>query len=237
MKRPTIKSMRALAGAAMACIVVLAGAVCFFSKSGAITVSSAENAPAYFGNRESNNVALMFNCYENSEIIEKIAEVLEKNGARATFFVGGCFIKDKPELIARLLSGGHELGNHGYFHKNHSKLSKESNLSEIKNTHSVVKALGGGEMYLFAPPSGDFSKTTLECAKSLGYKTIMWSKDTIDWRDKNAEIVLKRATSNVRGGDFVLMHPKEHTLSALEKILEYYKNAGLNAVTVSECLQ
>ncbi len=237
MKKLTVKSMRAFAGAVMACLVVAAGLVCFFSSGGAITVSSAENAPAYFGNRQSDKIALMFNCYENAEVIEEIAALLEKNGAKATFFVGGCFIDDKPELISRLLSGGHEIGNHGYFHKSHSKLSEKENLSEIKNTHDIVKGLSGYEMTLFAPPSGDFSKTTLSCAKNLGYKTIMWSKDTVDWRDKSSETVFKRATNNIRGGDFVLMHPKTHTLAALQKILDYYKSAGLKAVTVSECIQ
>lgn len=237
MKKLSLKGMRALAGAVMVCLAVSVGLVCFFSGDGAVTVSSGQASPVYFGDRKSNKAAIMFNCYENEQNIIKIAEILEKHNAKATFFMGGCFVDDKPELLKRLASGGHEIGNHGYFHKSHSKLSEKQNLSEIKNTHDVIKGLCGVEMNLFAPPSGDFSKTTLKCAESLGYKTIMWSKDTIDWRDRNADIIYKRATTDVRGGDFVLMHPKNETVIALERVLEYYEKAGLKVVTVSECMQ
>ena len=47
----------------------------------------------------------------------------------------------------------------------------------------------------------------------MRYKVILWSIDTIDWRDKSEKIVYKRATKNISGGDLVLMHPKEHTLT------------------------
>ena len=62
----------------------------------------------------------------------------------------------------------------------------------------------------------------------------MWSKDTIDWRDKDESLVFSRATKNLKGGDLILMHPTEHTKNALKKILDYYKENGFSAVTVSE---
>ena len=71
----------------------------------------------------------------------------------------------------------------------------------------------------------------------MGYKTIMWSKDTIDWRDKDIKTIINRATKDVCGGDMILMHPKKHTLEALPKILDYYEKGGLTAVTVSECIE
>ena len=62
----------------------------------------------------------------------------------------------------------------------------------------------------------------------------MWSKDTIDWRDKDSNLVYKRATNNVTNGDLILMHPKEHTLKALPKILDYFDKIGLKQVKVSQ---
>ena len=103
--------------------------------------------------------------------------------------------------------------------------------------HALIKKETGVEIKYFAPPSGAFSKTTLKVAESMGYKTILWSKDTIDWRDKNATTVYNRATKNVSGGDIILMHPKEHTLKALPDILDYYEKIGLRAVCISECIQ
>ena len=91
-------------------------------------------------------------------------------------------------------------------------------------------------MKLFAPPSGSFSTTTLKAAEKLGYKTIMWTKDTIDWRDSDIETLFNRATKNLSAGDFILMHPKEHTAVVLNRILNYLNKIGLKAITVSDCL-
>ncbi|MBQ9730085.1 MAG: polysaccharide deacetylase, partial [Clostridia bacterium] len=90
---------------------------------------------------------------------------------------------------------------------------------------------------LFAPPSGAYGEAQLAVCEKLGMKTVLWSKDTIDWRDRNADTVYKRATEGIKGGDIVLMHPYESTLTALPRVLEYYKNAGLRAITVSENLE
>ncbi|MBQ8427033.1 MAG: polysaccharide deacetylase family protein [Clostridia bacterium] len=190
----------------------------------------------YHGNRENNKVSLMFNVYENSKVVNSIIDTLEEYDAKATFFVGGCWADDNAETLTRILNSGNEIANHGYFHKDHKNLDYEKNKEEIYNTGVVVKALCGADMNLFAPPSGSFSSATLEVADSLGYKVIMWSKDTIDWRDKDVEKVFSRATKDVTNGDLILMHPKEHTLTALPKILEYYKSVGLKVVTVSDNL-
>ena len=68
-------------------------------------------------------------------------------------------------------------------------------------------------------------------------KTILWSRDTIDWRDKDASLIYSRATKNIKGGEFVLMHPMKETADALDDILTYYETCALRAVTVSENLQ
>ncbi len=212
-------------------VAAVFAAVCFVP-SGAITANGA--LPYTHGNRKSDKISLMFNVYEGAEIVEGILSVLEKYGARATFFVGGCFIDDHAELLEKIARGGNEIANHGYFHRDHSSLGEEGNYDEIVNTHKVIKALSGKDMNLFAPPSGAYGQQTLKAAQNAGYSVILWSKDTIDWRDNNVKTIVRRATDGARGGDLVLMHPKAHTLQALPEILDYYKNAGLVPVTVSE---
>ncbi len=193
-----------------------------------------KNSPIYNGNKDYKNVSLMFNVYENTQVVNGVLDVLKIHGAKVTFFVGGCWADDNSDTLKRILSEGHEIGNHGYFHKDHKQLSYEKNREEIYLTDLIVKALCGAKMKLFAPPSGSFSFDTLNSAYELGYKVIMWSKDTIDWRDSDENIIFTRATQNLSNGDLVLMHPKEHTLKTLPKILEFYKDAGFSVVTVSE---
>ena len=188
----------------------------------------------YNGNREKKNVSLMFNVYENAKVVRGIVDVLNGYGATATFFVGGCWADDNADTLKYILDNRHELGNHGYFHKDHKKLSYEKNKEEISLTGVIVKAMCGAQLKLFAPPSGSFNETTLEAAFDLDYKVVMWSKDTIDWRDSDQGLIYSRATKNPAGGDLILMHPKEHTLLALPSIIEYYQGLGYKLTTVSE---
>lgn len=191
----------------------------------------------YNGNRDSTNVSIMFNVYWGTEYIDGILDVLDQFDVKTTFFVGGQWVEKEPKMLDKIISRGHEIGNHGYFHKEHEHLSYEQNLEEINTTHNLVKVVHNYEMNLFAPPSGSFNRSTLDTCAELGYSTIMWSKDTIDWRDKDANLIFTRATSNVKGGDLVLAHPTENTLKALPLILEYYKVNNLTATTVSNCLK
>lgn len=188
----------------------------------------------YNGNKENNNISLMFNVYENTEVVNKIIDCLNEKGVKATFFVGGCWADDNETTLKRIVYDGHEIANHGYFHKDHKKLNYENNKKEIELTGTIIKALSGKDPTLFAPPSGSFSDVTLESAFDLGYKVIMWSKDTIDWRDNDEQIIYNRATKNPENGDLILMHPKKHTLNALPKIIDFYTKLGYNLVTVSE---
>lgn len=221
----------------MCFLVFCVTCVCFFSSNKAVLVSSNKDQPIYFGNRNGNVVALTFNCYENSEYIKAISEIILSYGFKCTFFLGGCFADDNLELVKYLAENGHEIGNHGYFHKDHAKLSSDQNYKEIKRTHDLILGISGVEMKFFAPPSGAFSSETLLVCKNLGYKVIMWSKDTIDWRDKNSKTVYNRATDKICAGDFVLMHPTEHTLNALKSIIDYYIKNGLVVGTVSQCME
>lgn len=188
----------------------------------------------YNGNRENPNVSLMFNVYENTEIVNGIIDLLDDRGVKATFFVGGCWADDNSETLKRIVASGHELGNHGYFHKDHKTLNYEKNREEIYLTGVVTEALCGVKPLLFAPPSGSFSDVTLDAAYDLGMKTVMWSKDTVDWRDGDIGTIVKRATNGATNGDLILMHPKPHTLKALPQIIDYFVSAGLNIVTVGE---
>ena len=206
----------------------------FMPKTTLETYSEDTLSAIYNGNRLNNNVSLMFNVYENTKIVNSIIDVLEDKGVKATFFVGGCWADDNGETLNRIINSGNEIGNHGYFHKDHKKLSYDDNIKEISNTDSPVKGLCGVNMKLFAPPSGSFSPNTLKASYNLGYKVIMWSKDTIDWRDSDKTIIYNRATKNLSGGDLVLMHPKKHTLEVLPSIIDYYLSVGFDVVCVSQ---
>lgn len=196
--------------------------------------ASSDCEPYYTGDLNSRNVSLMINVYWGSEYIDPILEILDEKGIKATFFIGGLWASKESELLIKIFEHGHEIGNHGFYHKEHKNLSLEKNQEEIYITHNLIKTLTGVEMNLFSPPSGSFSRTTLEVAKNLGYKTIMWTKDTVDWRDNDANLSFSRAVKNLHGGDLILMHPTKATVLSLGEIIDFYVQKGFNLTTVSK---
>lgn len=224
-----------IANTLIALTLLLVGLITY--QGGTKGVFSSTNADIiYAGNTNNNSVALMFNVYEGNDCVEKIIEILEQNEIKATFFVGGVWVNKNEDCFMKIYNSGNEIGSHGYWHKDHSKISDDEQANEILLTDDLVYRLTGVKMSLFAPPSGAFNKRTAEIAKNLGYKTIMWSKDTIDWRDNDVNLIIDRATSKVQTGDLILMHPKEQTVQALPQIIKTIKNKGLKLTTVGECL-
>lgn len=190
----------------------------------------------YNGDTSQNKVCFMVNVYWGTEYIEDMLEVFDLYNVKTTFFVGGSWLAKNVEVAQEIYKRGHEIGNHGYTHKDHDKISYQQNYDEIHKTHLLVSANLGIEMNLFAPPSGAFNDTTIEVATSLNYKTIMWTHDTIDWRDKDTDLIIKRATKNLSNGDLILMHPTQNTLEALSSILAYAENNGFEPTTVSQVI-
>ncbi len=190
----------------------------------------------YRGNTANKNVSLMVNVYWGTEYLDGMLKVLEDESVKITFFVGGSWAAENSGMLIKIRDKGHEIGNHGYYHKDHKKISETRNREEIFITHKLVESVAGVSMNLFAPPSGSFDKTTVNVAANLGYKTIMWSKDTIDWRDKDAGLAYARATKNLKNGDLILMHPTAHTLEALPRIIKTAGEQGFKVTTVTETI-
>lgn len=207
------------------------------SYSNAIALNvKADARVIYAGNTNQNKVSFMINVYQNEECVLDMMDIFDAYKVKATFFVGGCWAVKHLDVVEQICSRGFEIGNHGFNHKEHNKLSFEANTQEIKACHDVLLKNFGVEMTLFAPPSGAYNKTTVDAAESLNYKTIMWTHDTIDWRDQNEDLIFKRATKDLSNGDLILMHPTPKTVLALTKILAYSINNGFEPTTVSACL-
>ena len=220
-----------LSNFAIICLTFSVGLVCF-TPNEAVTTAGKEKV--YRSGYSKSGVSLMFNVYWGTEEVYQILDILDEYEAKSTFFIGGCWADDNVQCLKDIAERGHEIGNHGYFHKQHDKLSETANREEILRCNQFISLAIGAAPQLFAPPSGAYSDATLSAASRLQMKTVLWTKDTIDWRDKDQDLIYKRATNNLSNGDLVLMHPKEHTLKVLPKILDYYDNLGYNIVTVSE---
>ena len=223
----------------LGCLVALIFVSCFWTRTTddiMQTANSEYNGTIYAGDKSSNKVSLMINVYWGNEWLVKMLDILDKHGVKTTFFVGGTWVKDNIDLLKKIHSKGHEIASHGYNHKEHGKLDYTSNLTEIQSCHEIVKDVLGIEMELFAPPGGSYNQNTIKAASFLNYKAIMWTRDTIDWRDHNTSLIYNRAVTNLSGGDLILMHPTQNTAEALSNIISYAKKHNFELVTVSQNL-
>ena len=166
-------------------------------------------------------------------------------GWNTTFFIGGKWAERNGDALVRLAADGFELGNHGYLHRDHASLSEERNRSEIVVTDRLLRAtlagLGDAAVdaavpKLFAPPSGSMGDAMFKVCEELGYTVVMWTRDTIDWRDRDAALITERALNGIKAGDLILLHPTEKTAEALPAILDGIAAAGLSADTVTAVL-
>ena len=99
---------------------------------GGEVVAVSGNTAIYRGNDRNPNVSLMFNVYWGTEYIEEILQVLEARNVKTTFFVGGSWVAKNPETLKLIVEKGHEIGTHGYFHKNAEELNYKQNADEIE---------------------------------------------------------------------------------------------------------
>ena len=228
-----IKVKRWASNIAIALIILVIGGFAIFAGVNAIPVTAVSGV-YYNGDTSSNKVTLMINVYWGTEYLDDMLQILENNNVKTTFFVGGTWAVLNEDYLTKIYEAGHELANHGYHHKDHDKLDEAGNLNEISTTHKIIKELLDVDMNLFAPPSGAYDKLTVSCAESIGYHTIMWTRDTIDWRDHDANLIYQRAIKNAKGGDLILMHPTEATVQALPNIIDYFTENGFTLTTVSD---
>lgn len=233
--RKRLGAATAMTNFALTLILLAVGISCFFQSGGTVSADGEENVYRR-GAAGSGKVCLMFNVYENTPAVYEILDILREEDAKATFFVGGCWADDNEKCLNDIKAAGHETGNHGYFHKDHAALSLKQNREEIENCNLITEKLTGEKPTLFAPPSGAYGKNTLIAAAQLNMKVILWSRDTIDWRDHDASKIFRRATEKTTDGDFILMHPTKQTAAALKDVLTYYATHSLRTATVSECL-
>ena len=158
-----------------------------------ITSESFTKIPSSYVIRRSgwvpDKVALTFDDGPSAEWTPKILDILKQKGVKATFFIVGESGETNPGLVQRILTEGHEIGNHTFTHPNLGETSTEVARLEINATQRLVEALTGRSMRLFRPPFfGDAEPTTpseiepVKLAQSLGYVTVGLRVDPDDWQ-------------------------------------------------------
>lgn len=194
-------------------------------------------APIFHGNITNPKVAFACNVFWGEEYLPTILKTLDENNIKITFFIGGSWAKRFPTLVTELGVRGHELGNHTYSHPHPNTISKEKNKEQILRTEELVKELTTIKTSLYAPPYGEYNDIVLSAAQELGYTTIMWSIDTIDWQRPPTDVVINRVMKKIHNGAIILIHPTDVTNKALPDLIKQIQDKGYTISTVSDIIK
>lgn len=167
-----------------------------------------------------------------SSFTDRILDCLEKNNARATFFMVGEEIKNFPEAVTRMEALGCELGNHSYKHTDFTTLSPEDMSAEVAAVDELLVGIAGHGATVLRPPYGSVNDSV---RATIGTPMILWSIDTLDWETKDAEKTVDTVMENVKDGSVILMHDiYSTTADAVEILVPQLISAGYELVTVHE---
>ena len=161
-----------------------------------------------------------------------LLEMLEKNGARATFFMLGQNATIYQDTVKKMADIGCELGSHSYDHPDLTTLKADEIKNQMTRTNQAIANAAGQNATLMRPPYGSISSKVRE---NVGLPMILWSIDTLDWKTRDAKKTIEAVMDNVQDGDIILMHDiHKETVEAAEKLIPKLQKAGYQLVTVSE---
>ncbi len=168
-----------------------------------------------------------------------VLDMLARHGARATFNVLGGRIEGREHVVRRIVAERHEIGVHGWTHRDHRRQVLAS-ARGVARTARTVTAACGVRPRVFRPPFGWTNRRLQASVALLGLRTVLWDVDPRDYEEPGSATIRDRTLAAVRGGSIVLLHDDRPELAAtaeaLDGILRELARRGLCAVTVSELL-
>ncbi len=188
-------------------------------------------------------VALTFDDGPSKKFTPLILDVLQKNHAKATFFVIGSRAEAFPDLIRLELEGHHQVANHSYQHQIMTGNSKEKISDELMNTQHAIEGVVDNQRQprFFRPPRGRFNHQMLQVAEQHHYVVVLWSVDSRDWENPGTRTIVRRVLAQSRNGDIILFHDqggsRAQTVASLKQILPELRHMGFEFVTVSELVR
>ena len=168
-----------------------------------------------------------------------LLDELARLDIHATFFLIGRDAEQWPELAQRIERSGNEIADHTYTHPDLDEESPRQVRLEILQGRDALYQLvhDRSVLDLFRPPHGRYTVQTIQVAQSLGYRTILWTDDSGDWRRVNFETLAQHLEQHATAPEIVLLHSgKLATIEMLPRVVARFRAAGYRFVTVGQML-
>lgn len=194
---------------------------------------------------ESRKLALTFDDGPNDPHTLELLEVLAHHQVRATFFMIGRYVQQRPDIARAVADAGHVVANHTFHHPNLIFSSQHQVRREIEECERALANSVGEHSLLFRPPYGGRTPGVLRAVRRAAYEPVMWSVTAWDWNARSADEIVRAARRQIRGGDVILLHDgghqqmgadRSHTVRATDTIIRRYKDEGFDFVTIPQMM-
>ncbi len=190
------------------------------------------------GNRKNWSVALTFDDGPQDPYTDQILDILAKYSIKATFFLTGGNVKQNPDIVRRIISDGHEVGNHSYSHKTMRCRSLKWLRSEIEETDKQILQVGASQPVYFRPPFGRTSFQLIYLLKKMKKKMILWDIGPKDFKYAHSYEILGKVLKKLKPGSIIVLHDgggdRSVTVEAVNILVKDIREMGYKFVTISE---
>lgn len=226
------------AGSALACASAAVGAYGVRGRSSSLLAPS-----VYHGPRNRRAIAITFDDGP-SPATPKLLEILEKNGAKATFFECGVNTRRIPDIARAVLQAGHEIGNHTDTHRMPPLQSSEAIFREMNRAQEAIRDATGVTPKLFRAPYGVRWFGMRRAQQQLGLLGVMWSAIGLDWK-LGGQAVARRLLASAENGAIFCLHDGRETcnapditstIEAVREMVPILLDRGFHLETVSQLL-
>jgi len=196
--------------------------------------------------RGSRQLALTFDDGPNDPHTLRLLEVLARHNVRATFFLIGRYVQQRPDIVREIVQARHIIGNHTFTHPLLTFKSSADVRKELTDCRAAIQDAVGEHSNLFRPPFGGRRPAVLRIARQLGLEPVMWNVTGYDWSAPPAPVIEKKVSRQIRGGDVILLHDGGHkqmgadrsqTVLATDYLITRYKSEGYNFLTIQHMLE
>jgi len=167
----------------------------------------------------------------------RLLDAFATYGGKGTFYVVGNMLDSRRDVLLRMSAEGHEIGGHGWNHRQLTTLGEEELTQQLMGTRAKIYEITGVDSTTVRPPYGSFNPAVKAAAAELGISLINWSVDTLDWQLKDAEAVYNVVMEQAQDGAIILCHDlHKTTVEAMERAIPALIAEGYQLVTVTELL-
>ena len=196
--------------------------------------------------RGTKQIALTYDDGPNDPHTLHLLDVLARQNVRATFFLIGRYVQQRPEIARQIAASGHVVGNHTFTHPVLTFKSAAEIRQEISGCRAALQDAIGEHSDLFRPPFGGRRPAVLRIARELGLEPVMWNLTGYDWNAPPAAVIEQKVAKRIRGGDVILLHDGGHkfmgadraqTVLVTDRLIQRYKAEGYEFVTIPQMMK